>query len=229
MLISVACYQFSPFSLSPQNYKSVVSTAPFIPSVTAGDNYAQEARRGTYFGSSQEASGGSVLQGRRSTIDRGGCTLATGPFWGLFSEPPPGPRHQPWPVKISQNKTLRRVGDLEKEGWKKGRKWEATLDLLSVYPLYSPSYCAQRFSNPSPRTSGQKKMSLFLFLELIFESFVRESQIRMDPENKIHLKHPFSRFCIVSTVEINHISIWWTGVFAFYPIESAPSYIYRCC
>lgn len=137
MLISVACYQFSPFSLSPQNYKSVVSTAPFIPSVTAGDNYAQEARRGTYFGSSQEASGGSVLQGRRSTIDRGGCTLATGPFWGLFSEPPPGPRHQPWPVKISQNKTLRRVGDLEKEGWKKGRKWEATLDLLCLPSVLS--------------------------------------------------------------------------------------------
>lgn len=50
MLISVACSQFSSFSLSPQNYKSVVPAALFIPSVTAGDNYTQEASRGLYIG-----------------------------------------------------------------------------------------------------------------------------------------------------------------------------------
>lgn len=49
MQISAACYQFSLFSLSPWNYKSVIPTALFIPSVTAGDNYVQEACRGVYF------------------------------------------------------------------------------------------------------------------------------------------------------------------------------------
>lgn len=123
MLIFVACYQFSfLFTLTP-NYKSVVSTAPFIPGVTAGDNYAQEARRGTHFGSSQEASGGSVLQGSRSTTDcRGGwvgwgSSLDPGSFGGLFTDPPPSFSPPLWPLKISQNKTWRRLGgDAEKGG-----------------------------------------------------------------------------------------------------------------
>ncbi|KAI9535013.1 hypothetical protein NQZ68_007099 [Dissostichus eleginoides] len=45
-----------------------------------------------------------------------GCTLATGPFWGLYTEPPTSSSSPPWPVKISPNKTWRRVADLEKEG-----------------------------------------------------------------------------------------------------------------
>lgn len=81
MLIFVACYQFHSLSLSPQNYKSVVSTAPFIHGVTAGDNYAQEARWGTYFRSSQEATGGSVLEGS-TTECTGGVLFGHGVLLG---------------------------------------------------------------------------------------------------------------------------------------------------
>lgn len=166
MLISVACYQFSSFSLSPQNYKSVVPTALFIRSVTAGDNYAQEARRGTHFGGSQEVSGGSILQGRWDARLQG-CTLAMGPFWGRFTQGPATPANPLPPsgsVKISQNKT----GMGEKEGWKRGNKWEATLlfPLLGLCPPLPLCTAPGHFGEPSHHISGQNKMSLFLCLQL---------------------------------------------------------------
>lgn len=160
MLISVGCYQFSLFSLSPQNYKSVVPTALFIPSFTAGHNYAQEANRGTYFGSSQETSGGSILQGRWSTTDYGGALWPQGPLWGLCTEPPLVPLTTTTTMACedypNQDKEVGR-GDLEKDRWKKGRKCKATLFALRLsFFLHTALKC---FCNSRHHISGHKKMS----------------------------------------------------------------------
>ncbi|KAI4805598.1 hypothetical protein KUCAC02_010202 [Chaenocephalus aceratus] len=72
--------------------------------------------QGDVSGSSQEAKGGFIFQGRRSTLDHGGALWPQGPSGVSTLNPPPVIRHPPWPVKISPNKTWRRVADLEKEG-----------------------------------------------------------------------------------------------------------------
>lgn len=151
---------FPSFSLSPRNYKSVVSTALFIPNVTAGDNYAQEARRGTYFGSSQEVSGGSILQGNRSTTDcRGGCSLATGSFWGLFTEDQP---------KQDMEAGGGFGGD---RGMKEEEKMRSNTGASLCLPSVLPSCCAQCLGDPTHHISGQKKISFYL--KLSFYEWVR--------------------------------------------------------
>lgn len=198
MLICVACYQFSSFSLSPQNYKSVVSTALFIPNVTAGDNYAQEARRGMYFGSSQEASGGSILQGRWATIVYGGCTLATGHFWGLFTEPPPVPRHHHGLWRLAKTRQGGGWGISRRKDEREGEN-EKQLRPFSLFTLCPPLLLRtplQHLSNPNHHTSGQGKMSLFAFLKL-----VRTGEIRTDPTNIF-----YRAFCFLCTAGTNQRS-----------------------
>lgn len=190
MLIFAACYQFHSLSLSPQNYKSVVSTAPFIHGVTAGDNYAQEARWGTYFRSSQEATGSSVLEG--STTDyTGGCSLATGSFWGLFTEPPPVSRHH---RGLWRSAKTRHKGGWE--FWRMGDERRECLPLPSV--LFSD--CAVSLQ-PASHISGLKKMS-FSFSDPFFPM----GEIRIDPKNRL------KSFCTAETGKLSSI-IFSTNIF----------------
>lgn len=104
MLISVACYQFSSFSLSPQNYKSVVPTALFIPVFQLGTIIHRKRVRSCSLGAGSERR---IHPSRKATHCRlqggGGCSLATGPFWDLFTEPLcTGSSPPPRPRKISQ-------------------------------------------------------------------------------------------------------------------------------
>lgn len=89
MLISVACYQLwqlSPFLPSLQNYKTVVPMALFIPSETAGDNYAQETHW-EETGSEGESKGQAQNCGRQNQATGSVCGLRSPPL-----TPPLGPQ-----------------------------------------------------------------------------------------------------------------------------------------
>lgn len=113
MQICAACYQFSLFSLSPWNYKSVVPTALFIPSVTAGDNYVQEACRGRILGTARKWDADPsfkkchILQ-KVEGVPSGHRGLSGVPSWS--PTPAPAPQTPPRSAEISQNKTLRWKG-----------------------------------------------------------------------------------------------------------------------
>ena len=88
MLIYVACYRFSFLSPFPWNYKCVVPMALFIPNPTAGDNYTQETRRGTYFwGALRKKMVPPSLKGAKVCVCVGvgvfGGVVVTGPLPGL--------------------------------------------------------------------------------------------------------------------------------------------------
>lgn len=81
-------------------------------------------------------------------------------------------------LKISQSKTWRRVGDLEEiGGWKKRRKWEATLELPSVYPLSFPP-AAHSVSATQPIIFPDRRK----YLSISSSHFMRVGEIRIDPK-----------------------------------------------
>lgn len=76
----------------------------------------------------------------------GGCSLATGSFGGLFTDPPPPPL---WPVKISQNKIWRRVGDVGERGMKEKEKMRSNSG-ASLFTLCPPLLLRTVSQQPTP-------------------------------------------------------------------------------
>lgn len=81
----------------------------------------------------------------------GGCSLATGSFWGLFTEDQP-------------KQDMEAGGGFEDRGMKEEEKMRSNTGASLCLPSVLHSCCAQCLSNPTHHISGQKKMSFYLKL-----------------------------------------------------------------
>lgn len=101
-------------------------------------------------------------------LDYVGYTLATGPFWGLFTEPPPVPRHHHGLWRLAKTRHGGGWGIWRKRDERSGENENqlCPFSLFTLCPRLLLCTALQCFSDPNHHISGQNKMALFLCLKL---------------------------------------------------------------
>lgn len=152
MLIFVACYQFSfLFTLTPK-LQICCLHGPIYPQCYSWGQLCTGSSRGDVFWE-QPGSEWRIYPSRKPKHYRlqGGCSLATGSFWGLFTEDQP-------------KQDMEAGGGFEDRGMKEEEKMRSNTGASLCLPSVLHSCCAQCLSNPTHHISGQKKMSFYLKL-----------------------------------------------------------------
>lgn len=167
MLIFVACYQFSfLFTLTPK-LQICCLHGPIYPQCYSWGQLCTGSSQGDVFWE-QPGSEWRIYPSRKPKHYRlqGGVLFGHGVLLGSLHWRSAKARHGGG------------VGDLEEiGGWKKRRKWEATLELPSVYPLSFPP-AAHSVSATQPIIFPDRRK----YLSISSSHFMRVGEIRIDPK-----------------------------------------------